>query len=197
MDPAVAGLVFDLDDTLFDFRGAFVRVVRDFYEQHLRATTSVSHVDAVAMMISWDEDLHAVTQYVPDLRARRFARWLSEWPNTGLDMAALTEWYDDAMDRQMRPDPEVSGFLAQLNDRKVPWGIVTNGPSQMQRHKCQALGLDEIAPFIIVSEEVGYAKQIPGSSATPSTRPGSPAPRRSCSSGTTLAPTSTVPDALE
>ena len=157
----VDGLAFDLDNTLFDFRSAFAGVARSFYEQHLRTTTSVTRADAVAMMIRWDEDLHAVTQYVPDLKARRFARWLSEWPDTGLDIAALTGWYDDAMDQQMQPDPEVNRFLAHLNDRQVPWGIVTNGPSRMQRHKCQAVGLDRIAPFIIVSEEVGYAKPDP------------------------------------
>ena len=161
MDLTVDGLVFDLDDTLFDFQSAFARVVGDFYEQYLGATTSIARADAVAMMIRWDEDLHAVTQYVPDLKARRFARWLSEWPDTGLDLAALDGWYDDAMDRQMQPDPKVNGFLADLNDRQVPWGIVTNGPSGMQRHKCQVLGLDRITPFVIVSEEVGYAKPDP------------------------------------
>ena len=135
--------------------------VREFYEQHLRATASVALADAVAMMTRWDHELHAVTQYVPNLRERRFARWLSEWPGTGLDIAALTEWYDETMDRQMKPDPAINSFLAHLNDRQVPWGIVTNGPSQMQRHKCQALGLDQVAPFIIVSEEVGYAKPDP------------------------------------
>ena len=161
MDLNVDGLVFDLDDTLFDFRNAFAAVVGDFYEQHLRTTASVTRADAVAMMIRWDEDLHAVTQYVPDLRARRFARWLSEWPGTGLDIGGLTEWYDDAMDQQVQPDPEVNRFLADLNERQVPWGIVTNGPSRMQRDKCEALGLDRLAPFVIVSEEVGYAKPDP------------------------------------
>ena len=163
MDRTIDGLAFDLDNTLFDFDRAFAGVARDFYEQHLLAATSITCADAVAMMIRWDHELHAAThtQYVPNLRERRFARWLSEWPGTGLDIAALTEWYGDAMDRQMKPDPEVSSFLAQLNDRQVPWGIVTNGPSQMQRHKCQALGLGRIAPFIIVSEEVGYAKPDP------------------------------------
>ena len=158
MDLTVDGLVFDLDNTLFDFERAFAGVACDFYEQHLRATTSLTRADAVAMMVRWDHEIHAVTQYVPNLRERRFARWLSEWPDTGLDIAGLTAWYDDAMDQQMRPDPEVNRFLTLLNDRQVPWGIVTNGPSQMQRHKCQALGLDRIAPFIVISEEVGYAK---------------------------------------
>ena len=135
VDFTVDGLVFDLDNTLFDFERAFEGVVLEFYQQHLRATASVPRAEAVEMMIRWDHELHAVTQYVPNLRERRFARWLSEWPGTGFDIASLTGWYDDAMDRQMKPDPEVNGFLARLDDRQVPWGIVTNGPSQMQRHK--------------------------------------------------------------
>lgn len=147
MDLTIDGLVFDLDNTLFDFDRAFAGVAREFYEQHLRAATSITCTDAVATMVRWDHELHAVTQYVPNLRERRFTRWLSEWPDTGLDIAALTGWYEDAMDRQMKPDPEATSFLADLNDRPVPWGIVTNGPSQMQRHKCQALGLDRIALF--------------------------------------------------
>lgn len=160
---AATGLVFDLDNTLFDFDRAFAGVASEFYEQHLRTTQPVTCADAVAMMVRWDHELHAAThtQYVPNLRERRFARWLNEWRDTGLDIAELTRWYEEAMDRQMKPDPVVSGFLTHLNDRRVPWGIVTNGPSQMQRHKCQALGLDQIAPFIIVSEEVGYAKPDP------------------------------------
>ena len=158
MDLAIDGLIFDLDNTLFDFESAFAGVANSFYEQHLETTTSVARADAVAMMTRWDHDLHATTQYVPNLKERRFARWLREWPDTGLDIAALNGWYDDAMDQQMQPDPEVNSFLADLNQRTVPWGIVTNGPSGMQRHKCQALDLDRIAPFIVISEEVGYAK---------------------------------------
>ena len=52
------------------------------------------------------------------------------------------------------------GFLAYLNDRQVPWGIVTNG-SRIQHRKCRAAGLDQLAPFVIVSEEAGYAKPDP------------------------------------
>ena len=64
------------------------------------------------------------------------------------------------MERQVRPDEEVNGFLARLNERQVPWGIVTNG-SPSQHGKCRAAGLDRLAPFIIVSEEAGYRKPDP------------------------------------
>ena len=64
------------------------------------------------------------------------------------------------MERQVRPDEEVNGFLAQLNERRVPWGIVTNG-SRSQHGKCLQAGLDKLAGFIIVSEEAGYRKPDP------------------------------------
>ena len=42
----------------------------------------------------------------------------------------------------------------------MPWGIVTNGSSSQHR-TCRAADLDRLAPFIIVSEEAGYAKPDP------------------------------------
>ena len=42
MDLAIDGLIFDLDNTLFDFEIAFAGVANSFYEQHLETTTSVT-----------------------------------------------------------------------------------------------------------------------------------------------------------
>ena len=64
------------------------------------------------------------------------------------------------MERQVQPDEEVNGFLAYLNERRMPWGIVTNG-SPSQHGKCRKAGLDKLAGFIIVSEEAGYRKPDP------------------------------------
>ena len=150
---AVDGLVFDLDNTLFDREAAFIRVAEEFYDEQLRDTASMTRDDAVAMMVRWDGDGYAS-------REAMFAQWLDEWPEAGLDMGSLTSWYRSAMERQARPDMEVNGFLAYLNDRQVPWGIVTNG-SRNQHRNCRAAGLDQLAPFIIVSDEAGYAKPDP------------------------------------
>ncbi len=50
--------------------------------------TALTRADAVAMMTRWDHDLHATTQYVPNLKERRFALWLGEWPDTGQEAVA-------------------------------------------------------------------------------------------------------------
>ena len=153
MCTVVRGLVFDLDNTLLDRETAFYRVADRFYEEHLRETTSAARDDAVAMMARWDDDGYSD-------RKAMLARWLGEWPEAGLDMGSLTTWYRSEMTRQVEPDLEINGLLAGLNERHVPWGIVTNG-SPGQHGKCRAAGLDELAPFIIVSEEAGYRKPDP------------------------------------
>ena len=153
MGTTVRGLVFDLDNTLLDRFTAFLGVAESFYEEHLRDTTSVARDEAIAKMVRWDDDGYR------DGKAMR-ARWLDAWPEAGLDTQSLTAWYRSEMERQVEPDEEINGLLAGLNERQVPWGIVTNG-SPSQHGKCRAAGLDTLAPFIIVSEEAGYRKPDP------------------------------------
>lgn len=153
MNTVIAGLLFDLDNTLLDRSATFLRVAEAFYLEHLSATKSVTQEDAVTQMVQWDEDGYAD-------RAAMHMRWIREWPETGLDLLSVTRWYRDAMARHVEPDEEVNAFLASLNERGLPWGIVTNGSSN-QHVKCQAAGLTQLAPFIIVSEESGYAKPDP------------------------------------
>ena len=153
MGTTIRGLVFDLDNTLLDRETAFYRVADSFHNEHLREATSVTRDDAVAMMVRWDDDGYSD-------RKAMLARWLGEWPEAGLDTESLTSWYRSEMTRQVEPDVEINGLLAGLNERHVPWGIVTNG-SPSQHGKCRAAGLDELAPFIIVSEEAGYRKPDP------------------------------------
>ncbi|MXY21814.1 MAG: HAD family hydrolase [Dehalococcoidia bacterium] len=153
MGTIIEGLIFDLDNTLLDRQAIFRRVAGEFYEEYLRGTTRVSRGDAVAKMVEWDGDGYASKEEV-------FRKWTEEWPEVGMDMESLIRWYRAETERQALPDPEVNGYLAHLNEQQAPWGIVTNG-SRSQHRKCRAAGLDELAPFIIVSEEAGYAKPDP------------------------------------
>ena len=153
MRTAVDGLIFDLDNTLLDRHGAFRRVAESFYEQYLRPAALAERDEAVEMMVRWDGD-----GYRDGQEMRR--RWLGEWPGVRADLEALGKWYRAEMDRQIEPDVEINRFLAWLNERGVPWGIVTNGKAT-QHGKCRNAGLDTLARFIIVSEDAGYAKPDP------------------------------------
>ena len=153
MRTVVEGLIFDLDNTLLDRQAVFARVASRFYDEHLSASSSVTREDAVRKMVEWDGDGYTNKQDV-------FSHWLDEWPEAGLDMESLIAWYRSETRRQVQPDLKVNQYLAYLNERRLPWGIVTNGSSS-QHNKCRAAGLTQLAPFTIVSEEVGYAKPDP------------------------------------
>ena len=153
-DKSVHGLLFDLDNTLIDREGAFVRFASFFYEEHLRGATAMTREEAVARMVRWDRDGYAD-------REGMFVRWVEEWPEVALATEWLLSWYRLEMPRHVKPDAGVNGLLANLNERRVPWGIVTNGNTTPQHGTCRAAGLDQIAPFIVVSEEAGYAKPDP------------------------------------
>ena len=92
MNTAVTGLIFDLDNTLLDRNATFFKVAESFYAEHLSGKTSVTREDAVAAMVRWDEDGYTN-------RATMLERWVTEWPETGLDVEAVIEWYRAAMAR--------------------------------------------------------------------------------------------------
>ncbi len=151
---SIRGLLFDLDNTLIDREAAFIRFASHFYEERLRDATSMSQEEVVDRMVHWDEDGYAD-------RATMFAKWADEWPEAGLDPEQLLPDYRLEMKRHVESDAGNNRLLADLNRRGVPWGIVTNGSTTGQHVACRTAGLDQLAPFIIVSETVGYKKPDP------------------------------------
>ena len=154
MDNAIEGILFDLDNTLIDREAAFVRFATCFYEERLRNVTLMTREEVVARMVRWDRDGYAD-------RAEMFAKWADEWPEAGLEPEQLLPWYRLEMKKHVEPDADINGLLANLNEHRVPWGIVTNGNTTGQHVACRAAGLDQLAPFIIVSEAAGYKKPDP------------------------------------
>lgn len=150
----LTAILFDLDNTLFDRETAFRGVAEDFHAEFLASSTSVGRDEAVALMVAWDEDGYSNRQEFREAM-------LAQWPETGLDFDALNAWYRDATDRRSLPDASVNAFLADISRTGLPWGIVTNGNGRNQRNKCRLTGLADLAGFIIVSEEQGYAKPDP------------------------------------
>ena len=151
---AAKAILFDLDNTLMDREALFRRVAQTFYEEHLSVMAKAPQEHVMKMLIRWDEDGFSD-------RNAMLQRWLNEWPGIGMTLDSLTRWYRSSMDRKTEPDPEINKFLADLNERGLTWGIVTNGGTSSQRSKCKAAGLEKLAQFIIVSEEAGYEKPDP------------------------------------
>jgi HAD superfamily hydrolase (TIGR01549 family) len=57
--------------------------------------------------------------------------------------------------------PDVRGFLDYAAERGLRLGLVTNGPSDMQRDKIEGLGIGAEIPVVVISAEHGVAKPDP------------------------------------
>jgi HAD superfamily hydrolase (TIGR01549 family) len=60
-----------------------------------------------------------------------------------------------------RPYPDVQVFLEHAAASGVPLAVVTNGPSDLQRDKVNALGVGSLVKAVVISGEHGVAKPDP------------------------------------
>jgi putative hydrolase of the HAD superfamily len=82
---------------------------------------------------------------------------------------AAADWYRENRFHGLRLFPGVEAVFSTVRDAVSgtdpkaarPIGIVTNGPTEVQRAKLELLGIDRLVDFILVSEEFGVAKPDP------------------------------------
>ena len=144
----VDAVLFDLDDTLFDRGAAFRAVASLLYDSQPSMQDSHSKAAAVSHMVHCD-------QYVD-----RFERILLTWPAIDMSPSQLRAWYYRSLADALRPDELALCLLAALNREGVPWGVVTNGEA-FQHTKLRLLGVQQLAPFAIVSGDFGHEKPDP------------------------------------
>jgi putative hydrolase of the HAD superfamily len=156
--PAAPRLVlFDLDDTLCDYANARARRL----EIAFRIASERSGVELDTDMPALIEESIAIhphsTEHFSDLLGRHGIA-------DEQAVAAARDWYgshqfhtlalfEDAMQtlETVRAFPSVERI-----------GLVTNGPSEVQRCKIELLGVEASVDFILVSEEFGVWKPDPG-----------------------------------
>ena len=112
----------------------------------------VEQEEVVSLLVSWD-DINPPPQHP-------FERALVTWPDIEMSTNKIMEWYYEELRRAIKPDKRALALLADLNNAAIPWGIVTNG-SAHQHLKVKVAGLENIAPFVIVSGEFGHRKPEP------------------------------------
>ena len=142
-------ILFDLDDTLYDLRSYWherLRLVLDLVgarHAHLNPETLASVAMSERVFIEhWPDFLRR--QGIDDevLIAETHAVFRQEW----FERMALAE---DAAPMLMALRPHYK------------LGLITNGPSAIQRAKIERFGLAEYLDVLIVSGEVGVAKPDP------------------------------------
>lgn len=159
----VRGVLFDLDDTLFDHRGCS----RDALEAVRLCDEQLSAVPPDELEHSHAgllEDLHeeVMVGRMPLERARheRFRRLLARWGGNEENAPAAAAAYRDRYRDSRRAVPGAAALLEALGAR-LPVGIVSNNLYDEQTEKLRVCGLDRFVTTLIVSERAGVAKPDP------------------------------------
>jgi 5'-nucleotidase len=151
-----AWILFDADDTLFKFDSftglklmlASYGVVfskRDYVEyQKLNKS----------LWIKYQQDLISAEQ----LQSQRFAVWGNK---LNVDPHILNAAFLEIMAEICIPLDGAVNLLNALQD-KVKLGIITNGFTQLQQTRLERTGLAKHFEVLVISEQVGFAKQHPG-----------------------------------
>jgi FMN phosphatase YigB (HAD superfamily) len=163
LDPRPKAVIFDLDDTLCDYAAAReTRLRQAFTLSQYGGTHSRDGVD-LDRMIAESIRMHP---HGADHFAELFARFgIAD----ARQATAAADWYRKNRFHGLRLFPDVEVVLSIVRDgvstedpRAVrPIGIVTNGPTEVQRAKLELLEVNRLVDFVLVSEEFGVAKPDP------------------------------------
>lgn len=148
-------ILFDLDDTLFDFPAA---EALDAALAHYSVTlTAEMLADYQALNKALWEQYNAGQLDVETLKQARF-RDLA--PQSGVSPLELNNTFLQAILQRSQPLPGVEQTLRQLHG-KVGMGIITNGFADIQHARLNQSGLADCFDFMLVSEELGVNKPDP------------------------------------
>lgn len=151
---SVRAVLFDLDNTLADRDGAFNAWAKWFSRQRLHVVDAVLLESAVAELTALDASGRAPkVGFFQTLKVR--------YPRLDQPVEILLAEFRAGLLANLPPlHPGAARLLDALDQAAVPWGIVTNG-SPTQINKVRALGLEDRARCVVISEVVGVRKPNP------------------------------------
>lgn len=161
MQPPVTAVLFDLDDTLLDgdaaWRAGVARLVARCPEvEHRRALAAWR----AAFDAHFDRFLSGATS-PEEMRRARIRTW-SELVSVAVVPGEELEWfaeYQAGYEEGWRAFTDVRPALDRLAAQgELRLGVVTNGESDLQRRKLEALGLTGYFCAVTVSGDHGWAK---------------------------------------
>lgn len=148
-------LLFDLDDTLCDYATARDQRLRTAFGHALAHSSHAQHIDIDRLVI----DSIAIHPHGADHFGDLFRRHGVDDPAVTATAAA---WYRTHRFRGLRLFADAEATLATLRsslprpDGRI--GLITNGPTEVQRAKIELLQIARLVDFIIISEEFGHWK---------------------------------------
>ena len=163
---SIRAVFFDLDDTLCTYWDASKRALRETFEKH-----GPPEHDADRLVAEWAA---AFRDFMPEVktpewyplylasgettRTEQMRRTLLRLEREDPSLAAqLSQTYMELRNRYLVLFPEALEVIERLHG-KVPLGLITNGPADIQRMEIEALGIAAYFDHIFIEGEQGIGK---------------------------------------
>ncbi|MCI4337912.1 MAG: HAD family hydrolase [Thermoplasmata archaeon] len=161
--PSPRVVLFDLDDTLFDHRGAVKGALQRLRREHpglARTAFAVQVGRYLDLVNELHEGVLLGTLSASAAREDRFRRLLADAGSSALpaEVAQMASVYREEYQRSRRPVTGAPELLGSYHEAGIPVGIVTNNLRIEQEEKLEAIGLAPLVDLLLTSEEAGYAK---------------------------------------
>jgi len=154
-------VLFDLDDTLIDFKRSEAISLRKVYAHYFHHLVSwdafhVHYVNINRALWNLAEEGQIRTSTIGELRFQQLAD-LYQIPY----LIEVVQFYEEQLILNSQWIEGAEDLLITLQTRKIPMAFITNGFTHLQRDKQKKLGLSRFSQVMVVSDECGVAKPHP------------------------------------
>lgn len=164
--PKYTCLLFDLDDTLLDFKQASRTAFQLFYDRYL-GETGLSPASAFsfyhdANLMVW-EMFEQNKISIDELKTRRF-EWMYQHAGLPIPHGELPEQSQFFLDALIASTHFLEGaepLLSQLSSQ-FKLSVITNGISYVQHSRLKRLNIGNYFQHVFISEEIGHSKPSEG-----------------------------------
>lgn len=147
-DANPSAVLFDLDGTLIDTAPDFIRCLNQLRQQHGLAPLPAAHIRR-----SVSNGARAMVRVGFGLEP--------EHPDYLAKHTAFLDLYEEGVAVETRLFEGMDPILLRLEQRGIPWGIVTNKPVRFAAPLVQALGLAQRCAAVICPDHVAERKPHP------------------------------------
>jgi putative hydrolase of the HAD superfamily len=168
MAPRIDGVLFDVDDTLVDTRGAFAAALAVVGERYLPDLPTRRHPE---LLSHWRADAGGhyarYTRGEAGYREQRLARandMHAAFGGAVLDDDSFTTWdevFEEAFRAAWEPHPDADGAVRELLGLGIAVGALSNASVDYQSLKLERVGLAGVVPMLVGVDTLGYGKPHP------------------------------------
>ena len=165
MTPDPSAVLFDLDGTLLDTAPDFIRCLNQLRQHHGLAPLPPEHIRR-----SVSNGARAMIRVGFGLEP--------DHPDYLEKHTAFLDLYETGVAVETRLFEGMDTLLQALEQRHIPWGIVTNKPVRFAAPLVEALGLDQRCSVLVCPDHVSQRKPHPEALILACRQLGAPPPRQ-------------------